>query len=38
MKMCGNEAILSNRDPLKGNTLESSPNYILCTELVEWNL
>jgi hypothetical protein len=36
--MCGNEAILSNRDPLKGNTLESSPNYILCSELVEWNL
>lgn len=36
--MCGNDAILANRDPSKGNTIESSPNYILCTELVEWNL
>ena len=38
LKMCGNDAILANRDPSKGNTLESSPNYILCSELVEWNL
>jgi hypothetical protein len=36
--MCSNEAMLANRDPTKGATIESSPNYILCTEMVEWNL
>lgn len=37
-KMCSNDAILANRDPKKGETIESSPNFILCTEMVEWNL
>ena len=37
-KMCGNDAMLANRDPAAGSTIESSPNYILCTEMVEWNL
>jgi len=36
--MCSNEAMLANRDPAKGATIESSPNYVLCTEMVEWNL
>ena len=36
--MCSNEAMLANRDPNKGNTIKSSPNYILCTEMAEWNL
>jgi hypothetical protein len=36
--MCGNEAMLANRDPNKDFSIESSPNYILCTEMVEWNL
>lgn len=38
MKMCSNEAMLANRDPSLDNAIESSPNYKLCTELVEWNL
>jgi hypothetical protein len=37
-QMCSNEAMLANRDPAKGATVQSSPNYILCTEMVEWNL
>jgi hypothetical protein len=37
MTMCSNEAMLSNMDPADGS-LESSPNYNFCTELVEWNL
>jgi oligosaccharyltransferase complex subunit beta len=37
-KMCSNEAMLANRDPEQGLSLESSPNYVLCTEMVEWNL
>ena len=37
-KMCGNDAILANRDPKKGSTILSSPNFILCSEMVEWNL
>jgi len=37
-KMCGNDAMLANRDPAKDGSIESSPNYILCTEMVEWNL
>lgn len=36
--MCGNEAMLANRDPNKDFSIESSPNYVLCTEMVEWNL
>lgn len=32
--MCGNEAILKNRD---ADNIESSSNYKLCTEMVEWN-
>jgi len=36
--MCGNEAILANRDPTKGDTIDSSSNFKLCTEMVEWNL
>ena len=36
--MCGNEAMLANRDPAKDMSLQSSSNYILCTEMVEWNL
>lgn len=35
MKMCGNEAMLSNKED---DNIESSPNYKLCTEMVEWNL
>lgn len=38
MKMCSNEAMLANRDPEADYSIESSPNYKLCTELVEWNL
>jgi len=38
LKMCSNQAMLANRDPTQGNTLSSSPNYVLCTEMVEWNL
>ena len=38
MKMCSNQAMLANRDPEEGNTIQSSPNYVLCTEMVEWNL
>lgn len=29
---------MGNRDPKKGSTIQSSPNYILCTEMAEWNL
>jgi len=36
--MCSNEAMMANRDPKKGSTIETSPNYILCTEMAEWNL
>lgn len=36
--MCSNEAMMANRDPKKGSTIDSSPNYILCTEMAEWNL
>ena len=36
-KMCGNEAMMMNRDPAS-DSIKSSPNYILCTEMVEWNL
>ena len=36
--MCSNEAMLANRDPDADYSIESSPNYKLCTELVEWNL
>lgn len=36
--MCSNEAMLANRDPAKDMSLQSSSNYILCTEMVEWNL
>lgn len=35
MQMCSNEAMLANS---ADGTLQSSPNYIFCTELVEWNL
>uniref|UniRef100_A0A7S3IMK6 Dolichyl-diphosphooligosaccharide--protein glycosyltransferase 48 kDa subunit n=1 Tax=Strombidium inclinatum TaxID=197538 RepID=A0A7S3IMK6_9SPIT len=38
IKMCGNDAMLANRDPAQGATIESSSNYVLCTEMVEWNL
>jgi len=38
MKMCGNAAMMATRDPLQGNTIQSSSNYVLCTEMVEWNL
>ena len=37
-QMCSNEAMMANRDPKKGSTIKSSPNYILCTEMAEWNL
>lgn len=30
--------MMANRDPKQGNTIQSSPNYVLCTEMVEWNL
>lgn len=36
LQMCSNQAMLANRD-LNG-TMKSSPNFILCTEMVEWNL
>lgn len=36
--MCSNDAMLANRDPEVGATLDSSPNYLLCTEMLEWNL
>ena len=36
--MCGNDAMIANADPTKGSILESSPNFVFCTELVEWNL
>jgi len=29
--------MLANRDPELG-TIQSSPNFVLCTEMVEWNL
>jgi len=38
LKMCSNQAMLATRDPKKGNLISSSPNYQLCTEMVEWNL
>lgn len=38
MKMCGNAAMMATRDPAEGNTIKSSPNYVLCSEMVEWNL
>jgi len=38
IKMCSNSAMLANRDKTQGETLESSPNYQLCSELVEWNM
>lgn len=38
MKMCGNAAMMATRDPASGNTIQSSPNYVLCSEMVEWNL
>lgn len=37
LEMCSNKAMLANRDP-KLQTIQSSPNFILCTEMVEWNL
>ena len=30
--------MMATRDPSKGNLITSSPNYVLCTEMVEWNL
>ena len=36
-KMCSNSAMLATRDPELG-TIQSSSNYKLCTEMVEWNL
>ena len=38
LKMCSNAAMMATRDPEQGNTIQSSPNYVLCTEMVEWNL
>jgi oligosaccharyltransferase complex subunit beta len=38
LKMCSNAAMMNTRDPDQGNTIQSSSNYQLCTELVEWNL
>ena len=35
MQICSNEAMLANS---ADGTLKSSPNYVFCTELVEWNL
>ena len=29
--------MLANRDAEEG-TIQSSPNFVLCTEMVEWNL
>lgn len=37
-KMCGNDAMLANRDPSQDGSIKTSPNYVLCTEMVEWNL
>lgn len=37
LQMCSNQAMLANRDPKVG-TIQSSPNFVLCTEMVEWNL
>ena len=36
-KMCGNDAMMMNRES-SSDSIKSSPNYILCTEMVEWNL
>lgn len=38
MKMCSNAAMMATRDPKQGNTIQTSPNYVLCAEMVEWNL
>jgi hypothetical protein len=38
MKMCSNAAFMATRDPEQGNTIESSANYVLCSEMVAWNL
>jgi hypothetical protein len=38
MQMCSNEAIMASRNPSAGMTIQSSSNFKLCTELVEWNL
>jgi len=38
MKMCSNAAMMATRDPKQGNTIQSSPNFVLCSEMVEWNL
>lgn len=38
LKMCSNAAFMATRDPDQGNTIKSSSNYVLCTEMVEWNL
>ena len=37
-KMCSNAAMMATRDPVHGNTIGTSPNYVLCTEMAEWNL
>ena len=36
--MCSNAAFMATRNPDEGNTIQSSSNYVLCTEMVEWNL
>lgn len=37
-KMCSNAAMMATRDIEQGLTIQSSSNYVLCTELVEWNM
>ena len=38
LEMCSNEAIMATRNEAKGNSIQSSSNYVLCSELVEWTL
>lgn len=37
IKMCSNSAFMATRDAETGD-IRSSSNYVLCTEMVEWNL
>ena len=37
LKMCSNAAFMATRDADSGD-IRSSSNYVLCTEMVEWNL
>lgn len=37
LKMCSNAAFMATRNAISGD-IKSSSNYVLCTEMVEWNL